>query len=167
MAIKSYLICNLLFSFYSLLIGNSDLKSGVAFRFLALIYLVDLCCGSTFPGNFLSLCSKTLLTVMSYIYFWKGLDRSGTVMTEDVRCQPFPWKSDFVIFIFENKSVISDAGILHMYFASMCVIVRNQWFNLNWQFWLRASCEAEIEQPHLIIGAGTTAQSRRDARFSV
>lgn len=87
-------------------------------------------------------------------------------MTEDVGCQPFPWKSDFVIFIIENKSVISDAGILYMYFASMCVIVSNQWFNLNWQVWLWASREAEIEQQHLIIGVGTTAQ-RRDARFSV
>lgn len=38
---------------------------------------------------------------MSYIYFGQGLDRSGTVMTEDASCHIFPHKLDFVIFVFE------------------------------------------------------------------
>lgn len=87
-------------------------------------------------------------------------------MTEDVGCHTFSWKLGFVIFVFENKSIISDVEIFCTYFASVCDSKELMWFNLNWQFWLWASCAAEVEQEYLIIGAGTTAQGRRDARFS-
>jgi len=160
MAIKFYLTCSLPFALYSLF-GNTDLKSSVAFWFLAVIQLVDLWCGSTSPANFISLCLKILLTVMSCIYFWQGLDRSRIVMNENAGCPAFPQKLDIVIFIFENKSIISDMFCLHV-----CDSEQLMWFNLNWQFWLWASCETEIEQEHLITGAGIMAQGRRDVRFS-
>lgn len=101
------LTCNLSFLSTPALVGNTDLKSAVAFWFLALIHLVDLCCGSTSPGNLFPFVLK-LLTVMSCMCFWQGLDGSGLITTEDVGCHAFSKELDFAVFIFKKKSVISD-----------------------------------------------------------